>query len=114
MPELQYYLDRIPGDAPAEVRKRMIKEARHKVRQDVFGHDYKTDKYGRPIEDGIGSKANPSQSSIDAYIKHQTERRVEPEEGYADYLKQMKAELAAFKMRQAKLKNEEDDGSGDD
>lgn len=29
--------------------------ATHKVRQDVFGHDYKVDARGKPIETGIGS-----------------------------------------------------------
>lgn len=31
------------------------KEAQHKIRQDVFGHDYALDARGTPIEKGIGS-----------------------------------------------------------
>ena len=31
------------------------KEAEHKVAQDVFGHDYTTDRSGNPIEKGKGS-----------------------------------------------------------
>jgi hypothetical protein len=30
-------------------------QAQHKTRQDVFGHDYKVDGKGNPIETGIGS-----------------------------------------------------------
>jgi hypothetical protein len=31
------------------------KEAQHKLRQDVFGHDFKVDAKGNPIENGKGS-----------------------------------------------------------
>lgn len=34
---------------------RSPEEAEHKMRQDVFGHDYQTDKSGNPIERGKGS-----------------------------------------------------------
>jgi hypothetical protein len=33
------------------------KDAQHKLRQDVFGHDYKVDAKGNPIENGKGSAA---------------------------------------------------------
>jgi hypothetical protein len=32
-------------------------QAEHKIRQDVFGHDYKVDAKGNPIEQGKGSAA---------------------------------------------------------
>lgn len=35
-------------------------DAEHKMRQDVFGHDYTTDKSGAPIERGKGSAAQPT------------------------------------------------------
>ena len=35
-------------------------QAEHKMRQDVFGHDYQTDKSGNPIEKGKGSAAQPT------------------------------------------------------
>lgn len=35
-------------------------EAEHKMRQDVFGHDYKTDAAGAPVEKGKGSAAQPT------------------------------------------------------
>jgi hypothetical protein len=38
------------------------KFADHKMCQDVFGHDYKIDAKGFPIETGIGSAANPGDS----------------------------------------------------
>ncbi len=43
--------------------------------QQTFGQDYKVDADGNAIEQGRGSKAQPSRTSIDAYIKNQTERR---------------------------------------
>ena len=43
--------------------------------QQTFGQDYKVDAEGMSIEQGRGSKAQPTRSSIDAYIKNQTERR---------------------------------------
>jgi hypothetical protein len=36
------------------------KEAEHRVAQDVFGHDFKRDAKGNPIETGIGSANNQS------------------------------------------------------
>jgi hypothetical protein len=63
----------------------------------TFGENFKTDRHGNPIEQGIGSKANPSESSIAAYIKNQTERRHGgPEAGYEETLQRMRDELAAF------------------
>ncbi|MGA9009261.1 MAG: hypothetical protein WB495_20835 [Xanthobacteraceae bacterium] len=48
------------GEAPITVEdwmgKRLSrKEAEHKINQIVFGVDYKTDKRGEPIEQGLGS-----------------------------------------------------------
>jgi hypothetical protein len=33
-----------------------VEKAKHKMRQEVFGHDFKTDAKGNPIEVGLGSK----------------------------------------------------------
>jgi hypothetical protein len=33
-------------------------QAEHKIRQDVFGHDFRVDTMGKPIEQGIGSERN--------------------------------------------------------
>jgi hypothetical protein len=35
-------------------------QAQHKMRQDVFGHDYQTDAKGNPIETGRGSASQPT------------------------------------------------------
>jgi hypothetical protein len=62
----------------------------------VFGHNYKTDRDGKPIEQGIGSASQPSANSVaayEAYCKH------EPD--FAANLARMKANLAKY---QAKLK----------
>ena len=65
--------------------------------QQTFGQNYKTDADGQPIETGRGSKAQPTRSSIDAYIKNQMERRAGgPEPGYAETLAGMEADLAAY------------------
>jgi hypothetical protein len=31
-------------------------------RKNVFGHDYKTDKHGNPVEQGIGSASQPTEN----------------------------------------------------
>ena len=68
----------------------------HEYRQ-TFGVDYKVDAEGNPIEQGRGSKAQPTEGSIQAYIKNQTERRHGgPEKGFEETLERMRAELAAF------------------
>ena len=68
----------------------------HEYRQ-TFGQDYKVDADGNVIEQGRGSKAQPTRGSIDAYIKNQTERRQGgPEKGYHEILARMEADLAAF------------------
>ncbi len=47
---------------------------------------------------GRGSKAQPTRTSIDAYIKNQTERRgsLGPEKGYEENLARMEADLEAY------------------
>jgi hypothetical protein len=71
----------------------------------TFGENFKVDKQGNPIEQGIGSKAQPSRSSIDAYIKNQTERRHGgPEPGFDETVARMEAELTAFSDGQPRQK----------
>jgi hypothetical protein len=60
-------------------------------RKAVFGHDYKLDKNGRPIEQGIGSPAQPSANSVAAYEKY---HRGDP--GFTENLARMKKQLADF------------------
>ncbi len=63
----------------------------------VFGENVKFDRNGDPIEQGIGSKAQPSANSIAAYIKTQTVHRPGgPEPGYAEHLARMQKELDEY------------------
>jgi hypothetical protein len=57
--------------APKETRRQILKAARDIARNDVFGHGHKIGKDG-PIEQGLGSWENPTQQSIDAYIRSQS------------------------------------------
>jgi hypothetical protein len=83
--------------APPEVRKSLLREARQIVRNDVFGHGYKTDKNNRPQEQGRGSAQQPTRQSVEAYRKYGVK---EPE--YAAHLSRMEKELAAFEAQRAK------------
>jgi hypothetical protein len=48
-------------------------EAEQQALNDVFGVGHKTDKHGRPIEQGIGSDSNITQQHIDAVRKFEGE-----------------------------------------
>jgi hypothetical protein len=41
-------------------------QARERIAQDVFGHNYRRDKDGTPIETGIGSATQPSREHLEA------------------------------------------------
>jgi hypothetical protein len=62
--------------------------------RNVFGHDFKRGKDGAPIEQGLGSPAQPTQQSVDGY-----ERWCKDQPGYAATLAKMKADLAAFQAK---------------
>jgi hypothetical protein len=66
-------------------------------RMAVFGENYKTDRDGNPIEQGKGSKAQPTLQSVEAYRKY---GKSEP--SYEQTLAQMQADLAAYQERQEK------------
>jgi hypothetical protein len=99
------------ADLPRDVRKRIRKEARQIALNDVFGHGHKIGKDGEPVEQGLGSFENPSQQSIDAYIKAQTDKRYResPEEGFEENVKRMRARFAEVQAQRRKLKAAEDD-----
>jgi hypothetical protein len=79
-------------------------------RRAVFGYDYKTDKHGRPIEQGRGSPNNPTLQSMgallategmDAYnkaIKDAVARGVWPPEQLSDEAAFQKAQALAAKL----------------
>lgn len=48
--------------------------AEHKMRQDVFGHDYQTDAKGDPIETGIGSAAQQTRQHKEALERARSRR----------------------------------------
>jgi hypothetical protein len=62
----------------------------------VFGFDFKRDRHGKPIEQGIGSAAQPSENSVKAYELY---GRDEPD--YQTNLARMRKELAEHQKRRA-------------
>jgi hypothetical protein len=96
MPSLSYYLEKIPGDAPPEIRAQMIADAKRKVRDDVFGVGHRVDKLGKPIEQGLGSRGNMTATSVAAYEKHCSH-----ESNFSENLARMKRELAECEARRA-------------
>jgi hypothetical protein len=56
-------------------------QAEHKLRCDVFGHDYTTDRSGNPVEKGKGSAAQQTAQSKMAYERAHPSKR--PSVGYS-------------------------------
>jgi hypothetical protein len=70
------------------------------IDRNVFGHDFKRDAKGRPIETGIGSNFNLTANAVEAYIKEQTERRQGgPEPGFEENLAKLRKQLAVCEAR---------------
>lgn len=67
------------------------------VDNNVYGIGHKKDRKGRPIEQGLGSPANMTQQSIDAYKKWCGPSKDNPvgEPGFAENLARMEQQLAA-------------------
>lgn len=86
---------------PSDFRKRLMKEAQEITNKNVFGADYKKDRKGTPIEQGLGSAAQPTQQSIEAYKKYHKD---DPD--FAENLKKMETALAEFRAK----KKSRDDG----
>ena len=102
MPNLSYYAERLPDGAPPELRKRMLADAKRQVEIDTFGHGFKRDRNGYPIEQGLGSAAHPTQQSIDAYVIEQTKRRPGgPEPDYEIHLAKMRQNLSSYLAKRA-------------
>lgn len=70
------------------------------VEKFVFGQDVKHDRQGNPIEQGIGSAAQPSRNSIEAYKAHQLGNKFGPEKDFDKILERMEAELAEYVAKQ--------------
>jgi hypothetical protein len=74
------------------------------VDKNVFGHDFKKDKKGNPIEQGIGSPGNMTQNSINAFKKfnHPPAGAGEAEvKEFTDAVKRMEADLVACNEQRA-------------
>jgi len=96
MPVLDYYISKIPDGASPELRRLMIEDAKRKVEIDVFGEGFKRDKNGKPIEQGLGSASNPTQTCVDAYALWGKN-----EAGYSQHLAFLKKQLSDFQARKA-------------
>lgn len=83
---------------PAEIKKRVLKEARDITNRNVFGEGHKKDRKGNPIEQGLGSHANPTAQSIAAYKKYCGPSKENPngEDGYREHLAAMEKRLTEF------------------
>ena len=106
-------LFRLMRDAPQE--KALIKQLKQEVKEqadnDVFGVGHRKARDGTPIEQGLGSFENPTEQSIQAYIKNQTERRTKVEDGFEENLKKMRARFAEV---QAQRRSAKKDGDSND
>jgi hypothetical protein len=91
--EMQQLIDmgRLPRNA--------IDEHYENERKAVFGENYKTDRDGNPIEQGKGSKAQPTLQSVEAYRKYG-----KSESAYEQNLQQMERDLAAYTEAQQKAR----------
>jgi hypothetical protein len=69
VPDISYYYERIPADAPPEVQARMMEEAKRKAEEDVFGVGFQRDRNGKPIERGIGAPGNETEHHFTALEK---------------------------------------------
>jgi hypothetical protein len=87
---MQKTVEEIQAMTPKEHKAYLLEQ--QKV---VFGDDHKVDKDGNPIEQGIGSLAQPTDNSVAAYRRW---GRDEPD--YAANLARMEKELAAYKAKQ--------------
>jgi hypothetical protein len=73
-----------------------IKQYYADERRNVFGFDHKTDRSGKPIEQGVGSAQNQSRNSINAYKRFCSH---EPE--FEKTVARMEKELAESDARRA-------------
>lgn len=74
------------------------------VEKNVFGFDHKKDEQGNPVEQGIGSAANQTANSINAYIKYAKYEPGYVKEEYEKSLARMRAELTACNKQRAAMR----------
>jgi hypothetical protein len=81
------------ADAPPEVRRRLIKEARKIANDSVFG-------VGNTTEVGLGAVGNETKQSVEAYIKaNHPPYRMQPEPNYEEHLAKKRKDLAECEAR---------------
>jgi hypothetical protein len=78
------------GELPPDA----IKQYYADERRNVFGFDHKTDRNGKPVEQGVGSAGNQSRNSIEAFKKYHAH---EPD--FEKQLSRMERELAETNAR---------------
>jgi hypothetical protein len=96
MPSLDYYIKKIPANAPPELRRLLIEEAKRKVEIDVFGEGFKRSPQGKPLEQGRGAPGNETAESVASFrcfCSH--------EPGFSEALKRKEADLARCVARRA-------------
>jgi hypothetical protein len=87
---MQKTQEEIDAMTPAELKAYAIEQ-----QKTVFGQDHKIDRDGNPIEQGLGSAAQPTHNSVEAYRRW---GRDEPD--YAVNLSRMEKDLATYETKQ--------------
>jgi hypothetical protein len=62
-------LEKLDKNTPLEIRELMLDAAVKQAEIDVFGHGFRRDAQGRPIEQGIGSPSNSNEQHFVALEK---------------------------------------------
>jgi hypothetical protein len=92
------------SDAPPDVRRRLIKEARKITNDNVFG-------VGNTTEVGLGAAGNETKQSVEAYIKaNHPPYRMQPEPSYEEHLAKKRKNLAECEARRRAERTAQGDG----
>jgi hypothetical protein len=97
VPDIAFYLEKIPANAPPEIRRMMTEDAKRKTERDVFGEGFQRDRNGKIIEQGRGSDSNMTAESVAAY-----ERWCRDEPNFVETLAKKKKLLADAEARRAR------------
>jgi hypothetical protein len=85
--KLRQKADKAEQQGDRALAEQLRAEAEQQALNDVFGVGFKTDKHGRPIEQGIGSGSNITQQHIDAVRKYEGEAAAQAVIARAERLK---------------------------
>jgi hypothetical protein len=64
-------LDKVPENAPMALREKAAEEAARRVEVDVFGEGFRRDRFGKPIEQGIGAPGKENEQHFAALEKYE-------------------------------------------